>query len=162
METFDGTDNLMVDAAACAAPDADGAAAELVRSRTYDLTITYDKYYQTPRVWLFGYNEDGAPLTKEQIFEDIYADYSNKTTSIETHPYLGLPCVSIHPCRHAEMMKRMIDRLNERYQEDTAAGAAAPHGALVMMRPDLYLLVFLKFIQAVIPTVEYDLGAIDL
>jgi ubiquitin-like-conjugating enzyme ATG3 len=162
METFDGTDNLMVDAAACAAPDADSAAAELVRSRTYDLTITYDKYYQTPRVWLFGYNEDGAPLTKEQIFEDIYADYSNKTTSIETHPYLGLPCVSIHPCRHAEMMKRMIDRLNERYQEDTAAGAGAPHGALVMMRPDLYLLVFLKFIQAVIPTVEYDLGAIDL
>jgi len=77
-------------------------------------TITYDKYYQTPRVWLFGYNEDGAPLTKaqapprpsprrtpsalaieggrgqgpggEQIFEDIYADYSNKTTSIEAAP----------------------------------------------------------------------------
>lgn len=46
-------------------------------------TITYDKYYQTPRVWLFGYNEEGAPLTKEEVFQDIFSDYSNKTTSIE-------------------------------------------------------------------------------
>lgn len=29
----------------------------IVRTRTYDLTLTYDKYYQTPRVWLFGYDE---------------------------------------------------------------------------------------------------------
>ena len=27
------------------------------RTRTYDVSITYDKYYQTPRVWLFGYSE---------------------------------------------------------------------------------------------------------
>jgi len=25
--------------------------------RTYDVSITYDKYYQTPRVWLCGYDE---------------------------------------------------------------------------------------------------------
>jgi len=25
--------------------------------RTYDVMITYDKYYQTPRVWLIGYDE---------------------------------------------------------------------------------------------------------
>lgn len=30
---------------------------EIIRTRTYDLYITYDKYYQTPRLWLFGYNE---------------------------------------------------------------------------------------------------------
>lgn len=30
---------------------------EIVRTRTYDLHITYDKYYQTPRLWLFGYDE---------------------------------------------------------------------------------------------------------
>ena len=28
-----------------------------MKTRTYDLSITYDKYYQTPRVWLFGYDE---------------------------------------------------------------------------------------------------------
>lgn len=30
---------------------------EIIRTRTYDLHITYDKYYQTPRLWLTGYNE---------------------------------------------------------------------------------------------------------
>ncbi|XP_033228704.1 ubiquitin-like-conjugating enzyme ATG3 isoform X2 [Belonocnema kinseyi] len=30
---------------------------EIIHTRTYDLHITYDKYYQTPRLWLFGYDE---------------------------------------------------------------------------------------------------------
>lgn len=29
----------------------------ILQTRTYDLCITYDKYYQTPRLWLFGYDE---------------------------------------------------------------------------------------------------------
>lgn len=29
----------------------------ILQTRTYDLYITYDKYYQTPRLWLFGYDE---------------------------------------------------------------------------------------------------------
>ena len=29
----------------------------ILQTRTYDLNITYDKYYQTPRMWLFGYDE---------------------------------------------------------------------------------------------------------
>ena len=29
----------------------------LIKMRTYDVMITYDKYYQTPRVWLIGYDE---------------------------------------------------------------------------------------------------------
>ncbi len=41
--------------------EVDGAGAgevgEIVQTRTYDLHITYDKYYQTPRLWLFGYDE---------------------------------------------------------------------------------------------------------
>ncbi|KFG36920.1 putative autophagy-related protein 3 atg3, partial [Toxoplasma gondii p89] len=31
--------------------------AEIVAARSYDLSITYDKYFQTPRIWLFGYSE---------------------------------------------------------------------------------------------------------
>ena len=34
---------------------------------TEDLSITYDKYYRTPRLWLFGYNENGDPLTPEEL-----------------------------------------------------------------------------------------------
>lgn len=30
---------------------------EIIHTRTYDLHITYDKYYQTPRLWLTGYDE---------------------------------------------------------------------------------------------------------
>ena len=30
---------------------------DILKTRTYDLHITYDKYYQTPRLWLTGYDE---------------------------------------------------------------------------------------------------------
>lgn len=33
------------------------AKGNLLQVRTYDVMITYDKYYQTPRVWLSGYDE---------------------------------------------------------------------------------------------------------
>lgn len=36
--------------------------------RSYDLSITYDFYYQTPRLWLIGYSEDGQLLKEEEIF----------------------------------------------------------------------------------------------
>lgn len=29
----------------------------ILKTRTYDLHITYDKFYQTPRLWLYGYTE---------------------------------------------------------------------------------------------------------
>jgi ubiquitin-like-conjugating enzyme ATG3 len=111
------------------------------KTRTYDLSITYDKFYQTPRVWLCGYDEQGKPLDWKQIFEDIYADYSLKTVTMLDHPHLNAQHASIHPCRHAEVMKKMIDRLAEQGK---------------FIRVDLYLYLFLKFINAVIPTIEYD------
>jgi hypothetical protein len=66
----------------------------IMRTRTYDISITYDKYYQTPRVFLFGYDERGSPLRPEQIMEDIMQDYANKTVTIEAHPHLpaGAKC----------------------------------------------------------------------
>ena len=36
--------------------------------RSYDLSITYDFYYQTPRLWLLGYNEEGQLLKEEEVF----------------------------------------------------------------------------------------------
>ena len=36
---------------------ADDLNSNITRHRTYDLSISYDKYYQTPRMWLFGYDE---------------------------------------------------------------------------------------------------------
>lgn len=40
----------------------------ILKVRKYDLSITYDFYTQTPRLWLTGYNEDGNPLSQAEIF----------------------------------------------------------------------------------------------
>jgi hypothetical protein len=37
------------------------AKGNLLQVRTYDVMITYDKYYQTPRIWLIGYDEVLSP-----------------------------------------------------------------------------------------------------
>ncbi|XP_057668145.1 ubiquitin-like-conjugating enzyme ATG3 [Diorhabda carinulata] len=119
--------------------DEDG---EIVRTRTYDLHITYDKYYQTPRLWLTGYNEKREPLTVDELYEDISKDYVQKTVTMETHPHLSVPkMASVHPCRHAEVMKSIIETVME------GGGELGVH---------MYLIIFLKFMQSVIPTVEYD------
>lgn len=31
--------------------------ARIILTRTYDLHVTYDNYYRTPRLWLLGYSE---------------------------------------------------------------------------------------------------------
>lgn len=118
------------------APDAD-----VVSVRTYDLSITYDKYFQTPRLWLFGYNENGTPLTPPEIFEDILTDYAAKTVTVDPHPCTGVPTASIHPCKHSQVMKKVVDHWRAQGTEP---------------RPDLSLIVLLKFISSVIPTIDYD------
>ncbi|CAL8090154.1 unnamed protein product [Calicophoron daubneyi] len=116
--------------------------AEILQTRTYDLYITYDKYYQTPRLWLYGYDEHRKPLTEAQMYEDFSQDHVKKTVTMEQHPHLsGPPMPSIHPCRQAEVMRKLIE-------------AVAEGGAELAVHQ--YLMVFLKFVQAVIPTIEYD------
>ena len=45
-----------------ATPDgASGGDSGIIQTRTYDLHISYDKYYQTPRLWLSGYDEVICP-----------------------------------------------------------------------------------------------------
>ena len=73
--------------------------------------------------------------------EDISSDHAHKTLTVETHPHLLLQCASIHPCRHSSVMHSILKRLVE-----------ANHNP----RPDQYLFWFLKFISAVLPTIEYD------
>ncbi|CAG8478350.1 9190_t:CDS:2 [Ambispora gerdemannii] len=91
----------------------DAPSDKILQVRTYDVFITYDKYYQTPRMWLYGYDEHRRPLTSVQIFEDISQDYAKKTVTIETHPHLNMSLASIHPCRHAQVMKKIIEKMNE-------------------------------------------------
>jgi ubiquitin-like-conjugating enzyme ATG3 len=114
----------------------------ILRTRTYDLNITYDNFYRTPRLWLFGYNERQRPLSEEDMYEDVSQDHLNKTVTLEQHPHLPPPSrLSVHPCRHAEVMKRIMDMVAEDGRE---------------LEVYSYLIVFLKFVQSVVPTIEYD------
>ncbi|EEF51584.1 autophagy-related protein 3 [Ricinus communis] len=113
----------------------------ILRTRTYDVSITYDKYYQTPRVWLTGYDESRMLLQPELVLEDVSQDHARKTVTIEDHPHLPGKHASVHPCRHGAVMKKIIDVLMSRGVE-----------------PEVhkYLFLFLKFVASVIPTIEYD------
>ena len=41
----------------------------LVRARRYDVSITYDNYYRTPRIWFFGFDENGSALSTNDIYQ---------------------------------------------------------------------------------------------
>jgi len=108
----------------------------LVMCRRYNIYITYDNYYRTPRVWLSGISEFGIPLNQHEIFEDIVSEYRNRTVTLEKFPYSKEYMVSIHPCKHAVTMKSFIERMN--------------------VTTENYLSTFLKFISSVLPTINYD------
>ena len=135
LDDFDPEENEIVDNDNATLDD------NILKTRTYDLSITYDKYYQTPRVWLFGYDENRKPLKPSQIFTDISADHAKKTVTIDSHPHLCVEQAYIHPCKHAPVMKKFM------------ASASADGKEL---RVDQYMPLFLKFISSVIPTIEYD------
>ncbi|KAJ6521917.1 putative E2-like enzyme [Mycena vulgaris] len=155
----------------------------LLQVRTYDVMITYDKYYQTPRIWLIGYDENRTPLTPSQIFQDISADHALKTVTIEAFPHsASLQAASVHPCKHASVMKKVIERMNNSVVEEQLAQRKSPTSKdgskkkwfgrkasnsgkedktpddeeVEGMRVDFYLVVFLKFIASIVPTIEVD------
>eukprot|EP01036_Dinobryon_divergens_P032682 gene32682-42325_t len=117
-------------------------ASSLILSRRYDISITYDNYYRVPRIWLFGFDENGSALSPTEVFQDIIQDYAKKTVTIDQHPHLSSAHASIHPCQHAPAMLRIIESLKECSSE--------------LPTVDQYLFFFLKFIQSVVPTIEYD------
>lgn len=52
---------------------------------------------------------DGLPAL--QILEDVSEEHARKTITVDPHPHLPISAASIHPCRHAEVMKRLVDNL---------------------------------------------------
>ncbi|KAL6718637.1 E2-like enzyme [Lecanora helva] len=82
--------------------------------RTYTLYITYTPYYRTPRLYLSGSLYPSTPLPPQKMFEDIVGDYADKTVTLEDFPFFstenGIKMASIHPCRHASVMKVLLER----------------------------------------------------
>lgn len=79
--------------------------------RSYDLYISYSTSYRVPKMYLVGFDVGGSPLTPEEMFEDISSDYRHKTVTIEKAPFLcDTTVVSIHPCKHATVMKVLMKK----------------------------------------------------
>lgn len=178
-----------------------------ISKRTYNLYITYTPFYRTPRLYLSGYQATSEPLPPPAMMEDIVGDYKDKTVTLETFPFVdsGLKMASVHPCKHASVMKVLLDRADaalklrmQRIKEGKAnatdkmegmegledalgnlkvsEGASAPASSSqgkeakegdewevldeeqdeVALRVDQYLIVFLKFMASVTPTIEHD------
>jgi ubiquitin-like-conjugating enzyme ATG3 len=80
--------------------------------RTYTLYIMYSPYYRTPRLYLSGYLANGQPLPPTDMTEDIVGDYKDKTVTLEDFPFFAnnIKMASVHPCKHASVMKTLLDR----------------------------------------------------
>jgi len=80
--------------------------------RTYSLYIAYSAWYKTPRMYLSGYQPNGQPLPPHLMMEDIVGDYKDKTVTLEDFPFFAnnVKMASIHPCKHASVMKTLLDR----------------------------------------------------
>jgi ubiquitin-like-conjugating enzyme ATG3 len=132
--------------------------------------------------------QKGRPLTPPQIFQDVSAEHAFKTVTIEPFPHsASLQAASVHPCKHAHVMKKIIERMNSSVvaqqlaQQQGGKGAASNSGSTAKkgkwlfrrqsgkeappadgeeeaegMRVDFYLVVFLKFIASIVPTIEVD------
>ncbi|ODV80756.1 autophagocytosis associated protein [Suhomyces tanzawaensis NRRL Y-17324] len=116
--------------------------------RKYDLYITYSTSYRVPKLYLVGFGSGGIPLLPDQMFEDINADYKDKTATIETLPVsYNTTLVSIHPCKHSSVMRVLMKH---------AQGRETTESEALGVRVDHYLVIFLKFIASVTPGIEYD------
>ncbi|KAL7665559.1 Autophagy-related protein 3 [[Candida] zeylanoides] len=127
------------------------------KQRKYDLYVTYSTSYRVPKLYLVGFDSNGIPLLPKQMFEDISEDYRDKTATIENLPVAySTTSVSIHPCKHASVMKVLMAHVKKRsgMAVDTQGQPAESHQSGI--RVDQYLVIFLKFIASVTPGIEYD------
>jgi ubiquitin-like-conjugating enzyme ATG3 len=68
------------------------------------------------------------------MMEDIVGDYKDKTVTLEDFPYFSnnIKMASVHPCKHASVMKTLLDRADAALKirrEKLKQGKIAPGSA---------------------------------
>ncbi|KAL4806147.1 autophagy-related protein 3 [Aspergillus unguis] len=111
--------------------------------RTYNLYITYANFYRTPRLYLSGYLSPSEPLPPHLMMEDIVGDYKDKTVTLEDFPWFdgSVQMATVHPCRHASVMKTLLDRADaalklRREKLKQAAGSSSPQEQAKLAQPE--------------------------
>lgn len=157
---------------------------KLLPSGCWDTTRCVHEWPLLINLFLTYIVQNGTPLKPSQVFQDIPADHAFKTVTIEPFPHSSsLQAALVHPCKHASVMKKIIERMNTATIEEqrrltgsppnskdkdgkkkwsfkrTSGDKAAPSGEeeeVEGIRVDYYLVVFLKFIASIVPTIEVD------
>ena len=91
----------------------------------------------------------------QAIMEDISTEYVDKTVTMENWPHMegqSISMTSVHPCKHSHVMQTIIARQGERGDE------VRVDQYYFFQDPTKfrYLIIFLKFMGSVIPTIEHD------
>jgi len=113
------------------------------KNHYYNISITYDQYYRTPRIWFEGTDGGGGLLTQNEIYSDFMVEYIKVSLTLEVHPILNMNCISVHPCKHAFAMQKMFAFELEKKEASE-------------VKIEDYLVHFLKFASCVIPQLEFD------
>ena len=122
--------------------DIAGVKGEIDGRNYYNLSITYDNYFRTPRLWLMGFDSSNYPLSNNKIYKDISIEHSKITVTIENHPfYKDIQYISVHPCKHSHVMKRLLEEGRKNGKE---------------IGVEEYFLYFLKFVSTVMPNLDFD------
>lgn len=119
----------------------------LDKSHYYNVNITYDKYYRTPRIWFEGIDSSGMMLSQDEIYSDFMVEYIKVSLTLEIHPIMNMNYISVHPCKHAFAMRKMFAFELEKKHESE-------------VKIEDYLVHFLKFASCVIPQLEFDKSTI--
>ena len=109
--------------------------------RSYDVSITFDKPNQSPRLWLRGYDDESKlTLPLELVLQDIAEHHPRELVIVEEHPYLDEDYVSLYPHLQPNFMKDIYD-----------------HRALQGIQPNIenYLQILLEAYASVVPTIKY-------
>jgi ubiquitin-like-conjugating enzyme ATG3 len=67
-----------------------------------------------------GYTAHSShPIDPPLMFQDIIGDYKDKTVTLEDFPFFAnqIKMASVHPCKHASVMKTMLDHADASLKE---------------------------------------------
>lgn len=99
---------------AAASADSDGE----LDAAVFTACLCYDAFFRTPHLYVTGADASGSPLRADALLAAVSKDMAaptgqlvaRPTATLERHPHdAARVALSLHPCRHAQMMAALLD-----------------------------------------------------